>query len=181
MAPKKKPKTPKSTTQQQSDNNATDSPAPKSAIVSKPKKKSKPPKSISQQQPEENASDSPAPKPTIVSKPKNKPNPKQQQGVKPVAGNDNQQRQYTGLTGKRGISKLPVMKAKGPVGKISRKSLKDSRSLKKKLQERRNREPQIKPKQKIDRSDKSEQLLAKHKSNMEKASGGGGKKTKWYK
>lgn len=89
---------------------------------------------------------------------------------------------YVGLSGKPGVSKLPVMKAKGNKGKITRKSLKGKKALQKKIQERRMREPQIKPKRQIDQADKTEKLVSKYKQNLEKASkGSGGKKSKWYK
>jgi hypothetical protein len=105
-------------------------------------------------------------------------NPQQQHGKQ---GNE---RQFSGLTSKVGVSKLPLMRAKGnKTGKITRKSLKGSRSQKKKFEERRMREPQIKPKKIIDKDyNKSEKLVSKYKRNLEKATGGddGGKKSKWY-
>lgn len=88
---------------------------------------------------------------------------------------------FVGLSGKPGISKLPVMKAKGKGGKISRKSVK-LKKPKKKMQERRMREPQIKPKKSIEKLDKAEKLVSRHKEKLELQTTirGSGKRTKWY-
>lgn len=86
---------------------------------------------------------------------------------------------YAGLVAKKGVQSVPSFK---PKGKITRNSLKPRKTKKmKKIEERRLREKKI-PSKRVDKIDKAEKLINKHRSKMNAESGfnESSRKKKWY-